>query len=182
MTPAQNKRLHQLLARTGRTPYKAELVGSFTGGRSGSSKDLSVDEAQMLISHLEGLLKNSGEALNAGLSGTPAKKGYLDMKPDERMRRKIFGLCREMGYIDGDTKEDRKLNQVIVYGIVERKGYLNKPLMQYSTDELVKLVSQFEAMKRNNQKQAARTAVVRLLEEMNIQSMYIESYKRRNRM
>lgn len=157
MTTGQNRRLYQLLNQTGQVHFKAELVASFTGGRSLSSKDLTPNEARELIAHLE-----------RQVVAEPKKPVEIPDSPSQRMRKKIFALCYQMGYIYGEKPEDKKMNQAIVLRMVERNGYLKpKPLNSYSESELVQLVSQFEAMQRNNNKQAARVLVRELVAEMN---------------
>ncbi len=149
MTKGQNSRLHQLLNQTGQVHFKSELVASFTGGRSSSSKDLTPNEARELIAYLERQVVAGAE---------PAEP-----KPGEKMRKKIFSLCWDMGFCqESNTKEQ---NSAIVKGLVERLGVLKpKPLNSYTEQELPKLVTQFEQMKRNNEYQSARVLVRELLE------------------
>lgn len=49
----QNRQLHTLLSQTQRMEVKAELVLSFTDGRSESTKELQNKEADALIKHLQ---------------------------------------------------------------------------------------------------------------------------------
>jgi hypothetical protein len=149
MTTGQNRRLYQLLNQTGQIKYKAELVSSYSAKKSTSSRDLTPNEARELIAHLE------RQANKLELQQQP--------KPSEKMRRKIFSLCWDMGFCqEANTKEE---NSKIVKGLVERLGVLKpKALNQYTEQELPKLVTQFEQMKRNNDKQYARVLVRELLE------------------
>lgn len=151
MTTEQNRRLHKLLTETKLMGFKAELVGSYTAGRSTSSKDLTTNEARELIRHLEGVANGLQD------STVPAEP-----KPGEKMRKKIFSLCWDMGFCqESNTKEQ---NNSIVKGLVEKLGVLKpKQLNHYTEQELPKLVTQFEQIKRNNEYQAARVIVRELL-------------------
>ena len=85
------------------------------------------------------------------------------------MRKKVFSLLYSMGYIYGNGPDDKKINAQVVYGMVERKGYLKpKKLNAYTFEELPRLVSQFEHMSKNNDKTAARKEVASLLDELKI--------------
>jgi len=149
MTAGQNRRLHQLLNILELTNYKKELVHSFSGGRTESSKGLNANEARELIAHLERSEKELAEL---------SKKEDQLAKPGEKMRKKIFSLCWQMKFCkEENTKEQ---NNAIVKGLVEKLGVLKpKPLNQYSEQELPRLVTQFEQMRFNNLLQEARVLV-----------------------
>ena len=155
ITPGQMKRLHALLNELGLKETKPELVYQVSNGRTASSKELGVDEAAALITHLSDKLPKK-------------ERSPIEIRCDQ-MRKKVFSLFRSMGYIYGDTEADRKMNQTIIYAMIKKIGYLKKDLNKYTFDELPKLVSQVEGMSRNNNKAAAITAVKDLLKELNIE-------------
>lgn len=78
----------------------------------------------------------------------------------QAMRKKIFSMCYKAGFISySSDEEEKKMNQAKVYGLVRRQGYLKpKEFMEYSYEELPRLVSQFESMARNNAATAYRKA------------------------
>lgn len=147
---AQNRRLHVLLNELKLIDMKAELVHEASEGRTTSSKELYEHELVGLINHLASKLPK------------PSRQA------DDAMRKKVFHLCRDMGYITGHNDDDLKMNKAVVYALVLRVGYLKKPLMQYSSEELPKLVSQFVSMQKNNNKAAAAKAVAALKAELGL--------------
>jgi len=155
ITPAQNRRLHQLLHDLGLMEDKKHLVSMTTRGRTESSKELSVAEAKTLILHLEGVTTKDDRA--------------------DKMRKKIFAICYNIGWIYGNSPEDRKINQAAIDRIVQKIGYLKKPLNEFTPAQLPKLVSQFEQIEkyyRNyNSAQAGKEAdqaVSDLIKELNL--------------
>lgn len=145
-----------LLRQTGLEDEKASLVSDASNGRTESTKALYQKEAEVLIKRLEGMLPSVK-------TGSEQARDAADV-----MRKKVFSLCREMGYISGFSDEDKKMNKAVVYGLVERIGYAKKPLMAYAASELPKLVSQFETMKLNNDKASASKAVAALKRELGL--------------
>jgi hypothetical protein len=121
ITPAQIKmlqvqrRVHGMDDET----YRA-MLHEATGGRTTSTRELTQAEALALISGL--------------VPQTPA-----DVRAD-KMRRKILGFAREMGWTTDDDRVDiDRVNQWCV-----KYGYGHKPLNRYTYHELPKLVTQFE--------------------------------------
>ncbi|MFB9862387.1 phage protein GemA/Gp16 family protein [Rufibacter immobilis] len=138
MRPEQNRRLHFLLNELGLMDYKAELVEQHSATKSTSSKDLTPQEAKALIDHLE-------------RSKTRQSRDQRPQQrtPEEKMRRKIFAICYTIGWIEGDSKEDRAMNRAKIDSFCTRNSYLKKPLNDYTLAELPKLVSQFELIKKH---------------------------------
>lgn len=113
--------IHALINKLHLKGRKEEMVMGFTTGRSGSSKDLTNDEANAMIRHLKSL--------------DPEEVGA------EKMRRKIISMAHEMGWrIPGTTKADMKHIDAwcLKYG--------KKKLNQYRYKELVKIVTMFKEM------------------------------------
>ena len=100
---------------------KATMVSGFTAGRSDSSKDLSMSEAALLISHL--------------------KSQDPDEQKAEKMRRKIISMAHELHWHQpGAVQIDMKR----VDGWCKTYGFGKKGLNSYSLAELPKLVTQFQ--------------------------------------
>lgn len=122
LTKEQLMTIHTLFSKLGMTKeQKDTIVTGFLGGRSKSSKDLTVKEATSLISHLKSL--------------DPSEKKA------EVMRRKILSLAHEMGWKKpGSTSIDMiRVDQWCI-----KYSYAHKKLNHYTLPELPKLVTQFE--------------------------------------
>jgi len=121
INPQQNRILHRLLTDTRMMDNKADLVFSFSGQRTSSSKELTANEAAQLIQYL-GTLPNIKTQCNV-------------------MRRKIIAKAHKMRWeIAGKADMDRIDNWCIT------KGGFKKPLNDHNYDELVQLVTQFNQM------------------------------------
>ena len=81
ITPAQNRRLHQLLNQLGLLDDKAGLVSYFSAKRTTSTKELAEHQAQALIEHLAGLQPP-----------TAAPQRPANDDAANRMRRKLFAI------------------------------------------------------------------------------------------
>jgi len=111
-----------LISKLGISPeQKREIIFGFTSGRSGSSKDLTHDEAVLLIGHLKSL--------------------DPDEKKAEIMRRKVISMAHEIGWHQPGTN---KIDMPRLDGWCKKFGYLKKGLNAYTLSELPKLVTQFE--------------------------------------
>lgn len=109
--------IHALLANMDMMAQKAAMVNGISCGRAESTKDLTDEEADALITHLKNL------------------------EPRHKMRRKIIRLAHEMHWHLPGTK---KIDMERVNGWCQQFGYGHKPLNDYSNSELPKLVTQFE--------------------------------------
>lgn len=124
MTPNQNKTIHALFHSTGLLPHKKNIIGGISFGRTESSKELSIEEANMLITYLQNEANNSrtGEAAN-------------------RMRRKIISMAHQLHWYLPGTQ---KINMQRINNWCTQYGYLHKKLNDHNAAELTKLVSQFK--------------------------------------
>lgn len=132
-TCAQIKMLQTLRRQHGldEETYRGMLAEA-TGGRTGSTKELSQKEAFALI---DGLVKALRQA--QGDSTWQQRNKAMD-----KMRRKIIGYAREMGWwLPGEM---RVVDMERINGWCCKYGFGHKPINRYSYDELPKLVSQFE--------------------------------------
>ncbi len=193
MSPAQNKRLNALLTQTGMNgeAEKSALVLYFTANRSGSRKDLEPHQAQALIEHLatqaglpgytpprhaapaaQAAPVVSAPAAKPGSSRVRKPKAVPSPEAANRMRRKIFAIGRAIGWLSGDTDEDRAMNRAKLDTFLRTKSYLKKPLNYYAPAELPKLVAQFELIekhvKASADNRAAGQAVAELLADLNL--------------
>lgn len=132
-TLEQNKQMHALFHKLGITEMKSSLALEYSDGRTESTSDLTYDEADMLIKNLE-VASRTGKTVN--------DKDGISFRPGNKMRRKIFFYFRKSGYLTKSGNVDVRAveNWVLHY------GYLKKDLMQYTPQELPKLVSQAEAV------------------------------------
>jgi hypothetical protein len=127
ITPQQLKALHAMLRTNKMEALKADLVYGFSGGRTESSKELSMDEARELLVHLD-----KGAVVREGTNHGATNQG-------EKMRRQVIAIFHEMGaHLPSTTKIDMaRVNEWCA-----NQGHGKKPLNDYTYDELPKLVGQ----------------------------------------
>ena len=118
ITKAQNGQLHYFLNHTKMIAHKADLVLAFTEGRSASSREMTAQEAMLLINYLKEL-DNTSEACN-------------------NMRRKVLSMCHRIHWVTEKGVDIDRLNEWC-----KKSSYLKKELNEYTYQELPKLVSQF---------------------------------------
>lgn len=132
-TAKQIQYIHAALHRKGLLAHKREMVASFTGNRTESSKDMTFEEAAEMLATLN------------------------DHQPDEDKRQKmvrhIIAMAHEMGWIkesgvvsceSGVGTLKKKKDYSDLHAWVEKYGYLKKPLNKYSYAELPNLVTAFK--------------------------------------
>ena len=112
--------------------HKADLVHETTAGRTESSRELSLDEANALISKLKTML--------------PPREYHT---PEARMRRKIIGIFRQMGWEKPGQHGKPKADMKRIYAWVKRYGtQAPQGLNDYTSEELVGLVTQVQILKK----------------------------------
>lgn len=133
----QNSRLHLLLSQLGISKEgKQDLVLSATKGRTSSSAEMEVMEAQSLINWL-------AQEAKAKLR---QKYPQPVASPEDRMRKKILSICHDLAWENKDGKVDwDKLNAYLI-----KYGYLHKSLHLYKYKELPTLVTQFENLLKHH--------------------------------
>ena len=129
ITPPQLKAVNVLLIKQGLYEHKREIIESYTGGRTGSSKEMYIHEAAELLSYLNNTQK--------------------DVNVSSKLMAKLFAMCHEMQWITHTTvveggKIKIKKDYSKVHDWVLKYGYLKKALRQYTYNELPKLVTQLE--------------------------------------
>ncbi len=110
-----------------------EYVLKYSHNRTASSKALTIPECQALINELDALKKS---LTNAPISNNDAS---------QRMRRKIMSICHEMNWTEAGKLDWKRIN-----GFMLNSSYLKKAINAYTSQELPKLVSQFEQLLKSH--------------------------------
>lgn len=123
----QIKTMHTLLRKLNLMAWKQDIMNADLPDDRyvTSSKDLYYEEANRIIKYLQGQQNQSPEEVSL-----------------DRQRKKIISSCREMGWNKGGYADMRR-----IYDWVEKYGYLNKPLNEYTLQEIPRLVTQASNMK-----------------------------------
>ena len=151
----QNRKLHLLLNKAGLMEEKPELVSFYTNGRTSSSRELSFQEAEKLIRYLESITQGK-------TAPTPADKA-------DKMRKKVISVCYELGWIEpSDEPEERRINMAVIDSFLKQRGYLKKPLNDFTEKELPRLVTQFKQILEHSKLTAGGKATRNILAELNI--------------
>ena len=99
MTPKTNQKLHKLLGDAGFMEQKADLVYSFTNQRTGSSREMTENEAVDLVIHLHNVIdKQQRQAAKTELDKTEEQK--------QATRRYIISIWYRME--NANTVDERK--------------------------------------------------------------------------
>lgn len=139
-------KIHTLLNQTGLIEQKKDLVRQFSNNRTESSKELSIYEAKQLIQALS------------------------KYDPLDPMRRKVFALAYEAGFIWGDSLEDKKMNTIKINSFLLHSGTVKKELGRMTKEELIKTVNQFHSIVRNKEFSDAKKQTNTLLKELNLKT------------
>ncbi len=140
----QIKVLHAALNRTGQLEFKREIIHTWTSGRTSSSKELTYEEAKVLIDKLN------------------------DNNPFDKMRKKIFSLAYEAGIIYGHSDEDNKINAAKLNMFLRERGAVKMHLNNMNQHELKLVINQFSAIVKKAKEKQITTAVNELLNECGI--------------
>lgn len=144
ITPQQLKALHATFHRLGMDDdARHECICAFTSGRTRSSKELTMDEARLLMSRLN--------------------------EDDERMRRMLMEeartLCRSIYYLSTrisflnkdfptDTQEDFEMNKAKIDVWARKYSRFRKNIRQMNVSELREVKKQLEAIARKENDRA----------------------------
>ncbi len=142
-TLAQNKRLYQLLntLRLNNDDAKAGLAFSYSNQRTDKTSELTVAECDELIKHLEGQIAQT------------------DLITIKKKRSKVLFLAVKAG-----MGEAKKVNYAKFNAFMLNKSVCKKPLVDYSSAELDKLITQLNQIIKHNKEAEASKQVSELLE------------------
>lgn len=145
ITPKQLKCLNTLITKLKISkPEKEAMVNGFSGGLYISSKDLNELQAAHMIKHL------------------------ISLDPTDVLRKKVFALAYEAGFIYGSSIADKKMNAARLNQILKKSGTVKKELNRMTSQELVKTVSQFQQIVKHIHESQASKETKSLLTELNI--------------
>lgn len=139
ISPLQLRALHAA-CRTARLDEEARhsMIYSFTSGRTSSSKDLSFDEARILISRLN---TQEDERL----------RNYV-RKEGAKLCRSIYALSFDISFLNkgftSDTEEEKQMNLAKLNVFARSRSKARKNIAQMYLDELTDLKRQLEAIAR----------------------------------
>lgn len=122
ITAAQLRMLHVQLRNSGIISEKKEIISEYTNGRTDSSRELTINEANDL---LRALCRN-------------------DSRQNEI--KAIWHLAYEMGFIYGSSRDDRKMNSAKLDSFCLSRGTVKKPINKQSLIEVRRTHRQFERM------------------------------------
>lgn len=136
MTPITKQKLsafHALLSKHGLMDHKPAIVQELSNGRATSSKDLYMEEIEPWLQQMN-------------LSKAPQK----DKR--QRMVNSIIAMATEIGMVKWERKVmpggaiENKRNYEDMHAWINKFGYLDKHLNDYTYKELPTLVTQFKNM------------------------------------
>lgn len=131
----QIQRIHTLLRACNLQAQKKSIVYASCEGRSESTKDLTFDEANLLINYLQAEA-NKYDGAN-------------------QMRRKIMAICHNLKWENSDGSVNLEtLNKWCL-----NHSYLKKELQEYTYNELPKLVSQVQRIYSQTFKKATNDSL-----------------------
>lgn len=113
---------------------KKQLVNDISYGRTTTSKELTIEEAQTLILHL----------IRTNRANDGGKR--------DKMVGKIFYYAHELGWTKTNKQGRRVADGQRVDEWMVKYSYLHKKLNRYTFEELPKLVSQVEAFYKSTLK------------------------------
>lgn len=135
-TTHQNKQLYSLLNELNITgDIKADMVLTFTNGRTEKSSEMSKDECQRMIDKLSELTSRNAKQKN---------------RETQHLRRNVFSLFYELNWIDSSMTASEKLT-IINNWIIQRTKTGKNDINQLSADELKTLITQLQAVKRQTE-------------------------------
>ncbi len=154
----QMKRIFSLLRETGETAWRDEYIGLASNRGITSTKELTVDEAKVMIGLLLGVKAGQRKAFNPNntLYTPPSTTGT----EENRLRRKVLSICHTLGWylrdennvlvLDAQDKPQLDMNRIDRY--CQRHSKYKKTLNQHTYSELTGkagLVWLFETLRTN---------------------------------
>ena len=145
LSPAQLKKIQTMFAKLGFEPEdKQGIISSLTKGRVTSTKDITFEEAKVLINYLMGKTDQKKEAYQAECRD---------------IVRQIYHLSYEVGMSYGDTPEDKLMNCAKINKFCRERGTVKKNITEMNLTELKKTKKQFEAMLQSKLDNAVKQLV-----------------------
>ena len=145
LSPAQLKKIQTMFAKLGFEPEdKQGIISSLTKGRVTSTKDITFEEAKVLINYLMGKTDQKKEAYQAECRD---------------IVRQIYHLSYEVGMSYGDTPEDKLMNCAKINKFCRERGTVKKNITEMNLTEIKKTKKQFEAMLQSNLDNAVKQLV-----------------------
>ena len=123
---------------------KQGIISTLTKGRATSTKDITIEEAKILINYLMGKTDQKKEAYQAECRD---------------IVKQIYHLSYEVGMSYGDTPEDKLMNCAKINKFCRERGTVKKNITEMNLTELKKTKKQFEAMLQSNLDNAVKQLV-----------------------
>lgn len=145
LSPAQLKKIQTMFTKLGFEPEdKQGIISTLTKGRATSTKDITIEEAKILINYLMGKTDHKKEAYQAECRD---------------IVKQIYHLSYEVGMSYGDTPEDKLMNCAKINKFCRERGTVKKNITEMNLMELKKTKKQFEAMLQSNLDNAVKQLV-----------------------
>lgn len=141
-TKPQISKLHVLFKDLQLTDDRKGIISELTGGRTESTKELTIREACNLIKHL------------------------CDYLPCEKLKSAIRLIAYRAGVIYGNSETDKILNKVKLDVFLRERGAVKKDLEKQTYEELIRTHRQFEGMVKNNAKSKENKAAGKAVKEL----------------
>lgn len=151
LSPAQLKKIQTMFTKIGfESEDKQGIISSLTRGRATSTKDITFEEAKILINYLAGKTDQGKAAYQTEC---------------RNIVKQIYRLSYEVGMSYGDTPEDKLMNCAKINKFCRERGTVKKNITEMNLAELKKTKKQFEAMLQNNMDRAVKQLVNNALKE-----------------
>lgn len=152
-TGPQLKLIQSLLGELDLRKYKEELVSSYTGGRTESIREMTLQEAKALIEYLKG----SHERTN--------------------VIKRIWHLAYEMNIIVPGDRDEKAINAAKLDIFCEQRGTVKKAISKQSLKEVKQTARQFEAMFAKHEQRKEDVEILACLKKHLEECIAIEDYK-----
>lgn len=144
ITPGQMKALHITFHNLGMDDdARHSCIYSFTSGRTSSSKELTMDEARLLISRLKGEDEQMRKML---------------LEEARALLRSIYYLSTQISFLNKDfptdTQEDFEMNKAKIDVWARKYSRFHKNIRQMNVEELRQVKKQLEAIARKENDRA----------------------------
>lgn len=143
-TISQNNRLYKLFSELGITgDVKADMVLQFTGDRTERSSEMEYNECNNLICTLDDELYKQAKQRQ----GTVNRQERINNDVMQGLRRKIFSLMYDIGFISKEQTKERR-NYVVNSWVVKKTKTGKTNINQLKFEELNLVIKQLRAVNR----------------------------------